>query len=105
MMTRDELIEAMARAVCGAEVDDWNREQPGGDLLPAYGPLATAALAAIEAAGCVVAPREPTREMVEAGRCRPYCEDDSDAENMDMNTELTWCAMLAASPLAQEPSR
>lgn len=86
-MTRAELVERIERALENAP----------------KAKRATAALAAIEAAGVVLVPREATREMVEAGRNRPYREDDSDADTMDRNTDLTWSAMLAASPLAKAP--
>lgn len=55
---------------------------------------ATAALRAIEAAGYVVVPREPTKEMVAAGYEMTPDEtmsDDSDAINV-------WEAMIAAAP-------
>ncbi|CAB4140465.1 hypothetical protein UFOVP406_27 [uncultured Caudovirales phage] len=61
-MTREDMIEAMARAV-------W-AEMP---VERGMGPTASseifaqAALSALEAMGCVVMPREPTMAMVEAG--------------------------------------
>lgn len=88
-MTRAELLLLIRSAMYEAE--------------DAGEPRHEAILAAIEAAGVVLVPREATREMVEAGRNRPYREDDSDADTMDRNTDLTWSAMLAASPLAKEP--
>ncbi len=64
-MTRDELIEAMARAMCecqpgGCFVND------GGIFCHIHNDDAAAALAAIEAAGCVVVPR---KLLTEAHAC------------------------------------
>lgn len=56
--------EAVARAICIAEGDDWNREGGELGLMDAYGYLADAAIAAhlksLADAGMVVVPREPT---------------------------------------------
>ena len=57
MITREELIEVMATAMLNAY--DYSN-QPGTRL------CARLAIAAIEAAGCVVVPREPTPKMISA---------------------------------------
>lgn len=44
----DEEVEVVARALCEAEGDDWFREGPHG-LTEAYGPLARAAITALDA--------------------------------------------------------
>lgn len=100
-MMRDMLIEAMARAIYekrnGFGCKAWSR-LPQLHHAP-YKQDATAALAAIEAAGCVVVPREPTREMVQAG---PFRGRQNTEESMYHGI---YRAMLAASPLAQKPGR
>ncbi len=93
-MTRAELVAAMARAIQKrAEMLDpdvtWNE----------WVPEATAALAAIESAGGVVVPREATPAMVDA-----HFQAHNDAETFFADVPDVWRAMLAASPLAKEPS-
>jgi hypothetical protein len=58
--------------------------------------IATAALAAIEAAEGVVVPREATREMRLAGY-------DRDMQPTECLYTSIYRAMLASSPLAKEP--
>lgn len=74
-MTRDELIEAMARATCLESSDTnncWCRKngvpcQSGvNEIKPAYKRIAAAALTAIEAQGLAVVPVEATDEMAKA---------------------------------------
>ena len=69
-MTRDELVEKMARAIReapiratikGESIIDGSLPMTPADLL-----RGTAALAAIEAAGCVVMPREALEKALEA---------------------------------------
>jgi hypothetical protein len=79
-MTREELVAAIGIALNDARMN-------GDDL-------ATATLAAIEAAGCVVVPREATRGMRLSGL---------DALNTGKGIAAAWVAMIAASPLAPEP--
>ena len=61
-MTRAELVEKVARGICEAdgftweEAGNWFQSGSGSDDTEAYLTQATAALAAIEAAGCVVVP-------------------------------------------------
>ncbi len=107
-MTRAELIEAIARAICCPD---------GCEVIKCKGQRfrmseATAALAAIEAAGCAVVPREALTNAIEeafpAGHeqgndeataydwgCRPkqrYAEALRDAQDQAR-------AMIAASPV------
>lgn len=93
-MTRAELVEKIARGLCRSV---W------GDEVHWTGcrPQATAALAAIEAAGCVVVPREATTKMEFAGSEAGYENVYEPGETVDMRA--AWRAMLSASPLAQEP--
>jgi hypothetical protein len=98
-MTRDQIIEAMARAI----FDDRRPKRLTGELIPwddpdSITPMncradATAALAAIEAAGAVIVPREGTVEMgmafasaIEADGCTP---------------SSIYAAMLNASPFKE----
>jgi len=64
-MTRDELIEAMARAIAIE-----SRVEICGDAMyrfSVYGPKATAALSAIEAAGFAIVPVVASDRMRKAG--------------------------------------
>lgn len=68
-MTRDQLVETMARAMCR---DDFGEVEHEGHVVAdrpenwtPYIPLATAALTAIEAAGMRVVPVEPTEAMIQ----------------------------------------
>jgi hypothetical protein len=120
-MTRAELVERMARAYQDKAdtltVDEWQLDPRDCERQ-----CATAALAAIEAAGCMVVPREATREMRWAtweaqyrhtNMARGLGYDDetiagvTDAKvTNDEQTEqdyVAYAAMLAASPLAPEP--
>jgi hypothetical protein len=74
----DELVEIIGRAITGED---------RADIIGAR-----AVLAALEAAGMVVVPREPTEEMLAAGA---VAEGDGNLETQAMNL---WAAMLAASP-------
>lgn len=96
-MTRTELVEKMARAIwpnCTAAWHDCH-------TMPfcICKKKATAALAAIEAAGWVCVPREATKEMIDAaGRVLVF----------GVVSDAAFCAaeyraILAASPLAKEP--
>lgn len=112
------LIEAMRYAICREKFDCDNHPcdgddsgccKPGRCKKPLnYADEATAALtalcttcpdvAALLAGEAVAVPREATHEMIKAGRNRPYREEDTHIDYTDRNTELTWEAMLAASP-------
>ncbi len=88
-MTRAELLTLVRSAIHAAE--DAGR------------PRHEAALAAIEAAGCVVVPREATREMLGAMYVTPdFCGRHIIRHSVDKLPEA-YRAMLAASPYAQEP--
>jgi hypothetical protein len=94
-MTRDELIEAMARAMLTEQMerllrtagldmdDDFLRGWLGSQVAPH-------ALSAIEAAGFAVVPKEATGEMKEAGFLR-LCDRVRDANDI-------YAAMIATSP-------
>ena len=67
-MTREDMIEAMAR---GMALRDWPDDCTLSDAATFEAVQerlddAQAALSALEAMGCVVVPREPTHEMIEA---------------------------------------
>ena len=89
MNSREELIEAMA---VGME----RRASRAGCLSQRALSLAISAtaLAAIEATGCVVVPREPTREMVGG-----WPDDPDTIPNRD-DIIMAWNIMIAASPFA-----
>jgi hypothetical protein len=89
-MTRDQLIETMARAICAAEgFDPDNQETTGISYWVTWAQHATAALTALEAAGMRVVPVEPTKAMLSVSY--------NDTETLDD----TWRAMVLA---AQEDS-
>lgn len=58
-----------------------------------------AVISALEAAGYVVVPKEPTEAMLDAAsRARPYREDSGERDGeVDSNSEMTWHAMIAAA--------
>ena len=67
-MTRDQLIETMARAYCRANGWDADEITPDGEGKPTWvwhTDEGHAALTAIEAAGMRVVPVEPTEPMME----------------------------------------
>jgi hypothetical protein len=117
-MTRAELVEKMARAIMcsrpsgGCIVQNWPTEARDNPHVATAIAQATAALAAIEAAGCVVVPREATREMLLAPLHvgRPWEERDPlgampGHRVMESRVDLRptiYRAMCAASPLAKE---
>ena len=85
----DELVEAVARALCREEdgnPDDGMLELQGRPRWEGWVKPATAALDAIAAQGLVVVPAEPTREMIEnRQRFCVYMSDEDkahDAENL-----------------------
>lgn len=63
-----DLIEAMARAICGEAGYDKPWEAFNASERDMFVDCARAALAAIEAAGYRIVPVEPTWEMLEAGQ-------------------------------------
>lgn len=89
MTDRDKLIEAMARAAYETAPyiqlpweETWRKDREIA--------RAQAALAAIEANGLVVVPREPTEAMKEAAY-------DADDEGGHFNAYVAYRAMLAAA--------
>lgn len=85
----DKLIEAVARSLWGAQ-KDCPKEHFDHLTVPTYlREEAAAALAAIEAAGYAVVPKEPTREMLSA----LY-----DIGSYDILASDAYAAMLAAAP-------
>ncbi len=100
-MTREGLIAAMARAMYfepGTDTDRlWDMTHP--EVQRVYRLVATRALAAIEAAGGVVVPREPTDAMCADGADElptQTCESTDEEAAAEI-----WRAMLAVSPLAE----
>jgi hypothetical protein len=63
-MTRDQLIETMARGMAGANYDHYGEEQLSW---VAYTHEARGALTALEAAGMRVVPEVPTQKIIIAG--------------------------------------
>ena len=110
-MTRAELVERMARAIFDLREDEGATWACDGTR-EIHRAEATAALAAIEAAGFVCVPREATREMLLAPLHigRPWEDRDPlgalpRQRVMESRVDLRpmiYRAMLAASPLAQE---
>lgn len=91
MTDRQAIVEVMARAMA----PDVFRQPRVNLYKPAYDnayAAAEAALAALDAAGYVVVPKEPTAQMCDAGQ-RAICHFVVPA----MNTEYAYRAMLAAS--------
>ncbi|MEN6548922.1 MAG: hypothetical protein ABFE07_22995 [Armatimonadia bacterium] len=108
-MTREELIEVMARA---NSPELWSDDpviahraaSPIKVSLAREGSLANAAitLAAIEAAGCMVVPVEPTEGMVKAGVGLAFrIRLSPEYSWKDYMTDL-YRAMLAAAPIRGE---
>ena len=96
-MTREELIEVMARAQCSEGGFDHDERMPNdGPRWGYYVPGVTAALAALEAAGVRLAPSEATHKMADVGTEARWQSAVRDANNV----REIWRAMLAASPYA-----
>jgi hypothetical protein len=107
-MTRSELIETMARAISRAEHtsctwaghDDMETLDPEGasDCFAAH---ATAALAALEARGLCIVPREATEAMREALWERmdlgPHYDQEYGLDERRAYMGDLWTAMIAAS--------
>jgi hypothetical protein len=68
-MNREQIIETMARALCECQQPSgaWERNESEG-YRNIFRNEATAALSALEAAGLVVVPVEPTDAMCRAGK-------------------------------------
>lgn len=84
-MTRDELIEVMARAITGVSL---------GGPYPSAERMATAALLAIEAAGVRLVPAQPTEDQFRAGSAFRMAAETHGYRD----TEGLYLAMLAATP-------
>ena len=96
--TREALIEAMARGTVAQMVEPAYRDQYWSRLgdaeRAAFRVAAEEALAAIEAAGCVVVPKEATEAMIR--------EIEDPPSGLDKFTvKYVYEAMLAASPFAK----
>lgn len=99
-MTRTELIETMARAICGSQMQNhwtlWKRE-------------VEAALSAIHQAGMAVVDQEPTSAALNAGdSCIPqFMPDDLTGSRLMGFDGLAkaWPAMVAAADLAAPKDR
>lgn len=91
-MTRADLIETMARAICGEAGYDKPWDAFNASERDMFVDCARAALAAIEAAGYRVVPVEPTEEMI--------CAGISAIQNHTMRMEVivAYNVMLAAAP-------
>ena len=92
-MTRDEIVEVMARELTGflgSNCCHRSGGQPGPNRRSDCDCViaASAALAALEARGMVVVPAEPTEAMKAAGWI----------DKEDVNPADIYCAMLAARP-------
>jgi hypothetical protein len=94
-MTRSEMIECMAKRI-------WQRNANG--CIPHWKALAEALDAELEAAGAVVVPREPTQEMIEAGKAAPCDPVISGSVVFSTASEAMaiYTAMIAASPMRDE---
>lgn len=95
-MTREELIEVMARAILRDHGDGANMDT---HAVPerAASRHAIAALAALEAAGVRLVPVGATHQMAHAGTEARWQSAVRDANNV----REIWGAMLAASPYAK----
>lgn len=96
-------MTALREAVAGAILDRFSGGSSGLDEMAEAIALdhADAALAAIEAAGFVVVPREPTREMWAAAGTA-VVETRNRSGNHDHMSEAVWKAMLAAAQPQKE---
>jgi len=93
-MTREELIEVMARAQCSEGGFDPDERMPNdGPRWGYYVPGVEVALAALEAAGVRLVPVEATGDMLMAGI-------ESDAIQHPWQALNVYRRMLAASPYA-----
>jgi hypothetical protein len=93
---RDKLIEAMARGLCKSEWPS-GTERDYDMMWEGWVTDAQAALAAIEANGFAVVPREPTVKMVAAG-FHEYVLRPSGTDGMEL-IDYCYRAMIAAAPM------
>lgn len=112
-MTREELVEVMARAICAGQGLDWKDQfgiySSNGDPLvhEAFKHDAASALAAIEAAGVRLVPVETSRHMrvthMLAAARMTGCDD---IELTEDEHRAMYAAFVAASPYAlKEPGQ
>ena len=106
MSEREKIIETMISAMASSQAkDDEGTFEPLLDQInlsenamrTVLRAAATDAIAALDAAGYAIVPREPTEAMLEAGStARCYREDGGRDGLTDDNTVATWRAMIAA---------
>jgi hypothetical protein len=94
-VTRDQIIETMARAKCQREgyKPDMEYLGTGTPLWRCFEPEAAADLAALESAGLAVVPVEPT----------PAMQDDIWLAAQLQNANAQYTAMIAAAQGAHKP--
>lgn len=111
-MTRDEMVEQLARAICESDVTAPEPDAPiyvGMKTLPAWQGrivMAEAVLAEIKAMGLVIVPAEPTPAMISAAEAvdMPPCDDYSGGEPLiEPVVRKAWAKMLSAAPRRMEP--
>jgi hypothetical protein len=110
-MSRDELIQKIARGQAIADGGDPDYvDTKGKAVWTYYIDKAIAFVAALEAAGVVLAPKEPIKEMLLAGN--DGIDDDIDFWNYDSGCGYSvepqaafnvWKRMLAANPYRSAP--
>lgn len=83
-------IEVMATAIGACPAYDEVHANPG-ELTPQWIIEAHAVIAALDAAGYAIVPKEPTRPMVKAGGCEFISYDAP-----DRNAETIFAAMVEA---------
>ena len=97
--TRDDVVEEMARGICVARYGHL-RGYEGREAQ--YHKEAQAALAAQEALGLVLVPREATPKMI-AATWHHGIDRNGGIESQNTRNERIYRAMLAASPIAGAP--
>ena len=104
-MTREQLIETTARALC-ARIYPSPDFKPEGSQWPSawersrveFHQQATAALSAIEAAGCVVVPVDATSAMIRDGVSYRLSTKIGGDNGWPEDTKALYTAMITASP-------
>ena len=89
-MKRDDLREVIARAICRVQLNGGDPDQPavrwnGTEMEPQSFPAwrdymdeSEHSLSALDAAGMVVRPKEPTSAMIDAGDSAWFSDDGSE---------------------------
>lgn len=89
----DELVEKVARAICRQNLVS-TKQPDDAETIDAYWqsfkPEAISALRAIEEAGWVIVPKEPTKDML-------HCASEN-TTGMDLASRHVWKDMLSARP-------